>query len=132
MRKPGEADAAGVARPGVLLATRSGALVTSPTAATIRYRGPLLDLGEVMILEMGPDKLLVLAGLGVSYGAAGQVIAAGTPLGVMGNPMLSSATDLSDQREGAGTTRPEALYIEIRDENVPQNPLGWFGAGEDR
>ncbi|MEZ5674302.1 MAG: hypothetical protein R3D81_03325 [Thalassovita sp.] len=44
-----ESDAAGIARPGVVLATRPRALVTTPTAATIRYLGPLLDYGNVMI-----------------------------------------------------------------------------------
>ena len=131
LRKPGEADAAGITRPGVLLATREGAIVTSPTAATIRYKGPLLDLGEVMILELRPDLLMVLSGLGVSYGAAGQIITPGTALGLMGDAGLTSDTAVLDQREGAGTVRPETLYIEIRDQNVPQDPMEWFGTGED-
>ena len=52
----GEKDAAGIARPGLVIATEPRALVTAPVAATIRYRGPLLDYGNVMILE--PDAAL--------------------------------------------------------------------------
>ena len=84
LRRADEADAAGVARPGIVIATRPRALVTSPTAATIRYLGPLLDLGQVVILEPGADTLFVLAGLDVIYGEIGQVISAGTPVGLMG------------------------------------------------
>ena len=131
LRAPGEPDAAGVVRSGILLATRPGALVTAPSAATIRYVGPLLDLGEVIILELRPDTLLILAGLGVSYGDAGQIITQGTPLGQMSNGTLSSDTGALTERDGAGSVRSETLYIEIREQNVPQNPLEWFGAGED-
>ena len=42
LRAYGEADAAGVNRPGMILATRPRALVTSPAAATIRYQGRFL------------------------------------------------------------------------------------------
>ena len=41
---------------------------------TIRYRGPLLDLGNVVILEPQPDTLFILSGLAEVYGTAGQVI----------------------------------------------------------
>jgi septal ring factor EnvC (AmiA/AmiB activator) len=32
---------------------------------------------------------------------------------------------------GNGSERPETLYIEIRNENIPQDPLLWFGQGKD-
>lgn len=131
LRKSGEPDAAGVTRPGILLATRAGALVTTPAAATIRFVGPLLDLGNVVILELRPDTLLILAGLDVTYGAAGHILTEGTPVGVMGGTMLTSDTASLRDAEGAGTVRPETLYIEVREQNVPRDPLDWFGAGED-
>jgi septal ring factor EnvC (AmiA/AmiB activator) len=65
---PGEADAAGVRRPGLTLATGPRALVTTPWPATIRYVGPLLNYGNVMILEPGEGYLLVLAGMHTLYG----------------------------------------------------------------
>ncbi|MGB1024817.1 MAG: peptidase M23, partial [Paracoccaceae bacterium] len=39
-------DAAGISRPGLLLATAPAALVTSPWFGTVRYAGPLLDYGN--------------------------------------------------------------------------------------
>jgi murein hydrolase activator len=131
LRGANEADAAGVVRPGMILATRPRAIVTTPTAATIRYTGQLLDLGNVIILEPRADTLFVLAGLDTVYGAAGQVIAAGTPIGLMGAPSLSTDNALSPNSEGAGVERSETLYIEVRENNIPQDPAEWFLTDKD-
>ena len=131
LRRAGEADAAGVTRPGLILATRPGAIVTSPTAATIRYAGPLLDFGNVVILEPQAQTLFVLAGLDVVYGEAGQVIAAQTPIGLMGGAVAQGADELSPLREGSGTERSETLYMEVRTDNTPQNPEEWFRTDKD-
>jgi len=129
LRGMNEADAAGVQRPGLLLATRPRAIVTSPTAATIRYQGPLLDFGNVMILEPRADTLFVLAGLETVYGEIGQVIAAGTPIGLMGG--AAESTELSTDGDGTGATRSETLYIEVRQDNAPQDPVSWFRTDKD-
>jgi septal ring factor EnvC (AmiA/AmiB activator) len=129
LRGMNEADAAGIVRPGLLLATRPRAIVTSPTAATIRYQGPLMDLGNVMILEPRADTLFVLAGLETVYGEIGQVIAAGTPIGLMGGADASG--ELSTVGDGTGAARSETLYIEVRQDNVPQDPASWFRTDKD-
>ncbi len=131
LRSAGEADAAGVVRPGIIIATRPRAIVTTPTAATIRYTGPLLDFGNVIILEPQADTLFVLAGLDVVYGTAGQVIAGGTPIGLMGTPLSENDTISSPNREGTGPDRSETLYIEIRQDNTPQDPSDWFRTDKD-
>ncbi|WP_299146083.1 peptidase M23 [uncultured Tateyamaria sp.] len=132
LRQAGEPDAAGITRPGILLATRPGALVTAPTAATLRYVGPLLDFGTVTILEPRPGTLFVLAGMGVTYGQAGQIIVAGTPLGLMGDlPGQSNESALSTGGEGGGAGASETLYIEVRQDNVPLDPLTWFSTEQD-
>ncbi|WP_431358161.1 murein hydrolase activator EnvC family protein [Sulfitobacter albidus] len=131
LRAMNEPDAAGVARPGVLIATRPRAIVTSPTAATIRYTGPLLDLGNVMILEPRADTLFVLAGLETVYGSAGEVIAAGAPIGLMGGPAATLGGELSTDGEGTGAARSETLYMEVRQDNVPQDPEAWFRTDKD-
>lgn len=129
LRGMNEPDAAGVIRPGLLMAARPRAIVTSPTAATIRYQGPLLDFGNVMILEPRADTLFVLAGLETVYGEIGQVIAAGTPIGLMGGPEIGG--ELSTVGDGAGAVRSETLYIEVRQNNVPQDPASWFRTDKD-
>ncbi len=130
---PGETDAKGVTRPGLVLATRAGALVTSPWAATIRYRGPLLNYGNVMILEPGGGYLLVLAGLNQVYGEVGEVVALGAPLGLMGGTEAASA-DFASLANDTGARETETLYVELRQGAEPVNPMAWFaataGAGE--
>lgn len=119
----GDRDAAGVSRPGVVIATRPGALVTTPTAATIRYNGPLLDYGLVTILEPQADVMFVFAGLETVFGETGQVLPAGSPIGLMG-PGVDN--NVSPSGEGAGAGRSETLYIEVREGDVPDDPLRWF------
>ncbi|RAP40520.1 peptidase M23 [Rhodovulum viride] len=121
-----EPDAAGIVRPGLVLATRPLALVTTPVAATIRYRGPLLDYGNVMVLEPAQGYLLVLAGMAQVYGAEGQVLAAGAPVGLMGGADPNTAAFLDAAAEGGGNDRPETLYMELRQGGSPVDPAPWF------
>lgn len=122
LRRAGEADAAGIVRPGILIATRPAALVTAPWPATIRYRGPLLDYGNVMILEPAAGYLLILAGLGTVYGDTGDVVDAGAPLGLMTGD--DTAADAAEEGSGAGRT--ETLYMELRQGKTTLDPAPWF------
>jgi septal ring factor EnvC (AmiA/AmiB activator) len=126
LRRPGEADAAGVRRPGVTLATGPGALVTAPWAATIRFRGPLLDYGNVMVLEPGDGYLLVVAGMDVLYGEVGDVVAGGDPLGLMGGARDATEEFMTLPAEGTGGQQTETLYLELRQGAAPVDPMPWF------
>ena len=126
LRRAGQADAAGIIRPGWVIATRPGALVTAPAAATIRYRGPLLDYGIVIILEPAADVLLVIAGLSQAFGDAGQVVPAGAPIGMMGGEMPAVDALLTESTTGEGRQRSETLYLEVRDGQGPIDPATWF------
>lgn len=128
---PGEPDAAGITRPGIVVAARPRALVTTPTPATIRYLGPLLDYGQVVILEPQKDMLMVLAGMGTVFGTPGQVLPAGSPVGLMGGEEAQLGAILSTSSEGAGSSASESLYIEIRQGPVAENPLDWFGTPKE-
>ena len=126
LRDANEPDAAGIARPGIILATLPDALVTAPVAATIRYVGSLLDYGQVVILEPQADVLFVLAGLDTVYGSAGDVVDAQAPLGLMGNDGMKNAKELSTDGDETGADRSETLYIEVRRDNTPEDPSLWF------
>lgn len=131
LRRAGESDAAGISRPGIVLATRPNALVTTPAAATVRYRGPLLDYGNVIILEPQAGILVVLAGLDVVYGDIGQVLPGGSPVGLMGGP--ETGNDMLYTGDGAetGASQTETLYVELRENNTPVDPLEWFMTDKD-
>lgn len=131
LRRPGEADAAGLRRPGLVLAARPNALVTSPAAATIRYRGPLLDYGNVMVLEPQLGLLFVFAGLETVYGDVGEVVPSGAPVGLMGGNDPEIGAILSQSSDGSGQDRTETLYIEVRQGKTPVNPEDWFQTNKD-
>mgnify|MGYP001125669337 FL=1 len=130
LRAFGEADAAGVARPGLVYATRAGALVTAPWPASVRYAGPLLDYGNVIILEPEAGYLLVLAGLDTVYVNTGVVIPAAGPLGLMPGGAESDTEELIVATlQGSGAALSETLYMELRENGVPVDPAEWFIGG---
>jgi septal ring factor EnvC (AmiA/AmiB activator) len=120
---PGETDARGVSRPGLTLSTRPLALVTAPWGGTIRYAGPLLDYGNVMILEPGDGYLLILAGLDQLYGTVGDIVAQDDPLGLMGG---ATSGELMPSGNASGATQTETLYLELRQGTEPVDPRDWF------
>ena len=131
IRRAGEKDAAGIARDGIILATRPRALVTTPTAATVRYMGPLLDFGNVVILEPAPETLFVLSGLDLVFGEVGQVLPEGEPVGLMGGADPELGEIVSTSGDDTGTDRSETLYIEVREGNSPVDPETWFKTDKD-
>ncbi len=128
LRRFGEADASGIKRPGWVMATRPGALVTTPTAATLRYHGPLLNYGLVTIIEPQKNLLFVITGLETLYGDIGQVLPEGYPLGLMGGKSPTLDQISSQSSEGTGQDLSETLYIEVRQQNTPVDPATWFAA----
>lgn len=124
-----EADAAGINRPGSLLAVPQNALLTAPWPASIRYAGPLLDYGNVIILEPQADYLLILAGAGDLFVTAGELVPASAPLGLMPDGEGENGTELivSDAL-GGGAGLTETLYMELRQGGSPVNPMEWFAA----
>lgn len=114
LRKFEENDAAGIRRPGIVLVTEPGALVTAPASATVRYQGPLLDYGQVILLEPAADLLLVFAGLGQIFAETGEVVNKGAPIGLMSDSIGGSALS------------QDTLYIEVREGETPVDPTEWF------
>ncbi len=125
-----EPDEQGLKRPGITLAVPAQALVTAPWPATVRYAGPLLDQGSVVILEPGKDFLLLLAGLGTPLVKEGQIVSQGDGLAIMGGNAPDSDAFLIAAAKGSGGNREESVYIELRQGNAPTNPAEWFVADE--
>lgn len=121
-----EEDLAGISRPGVLLATQPRVLVTTPVAATLRFKGPLLDYGNVVITEPAADILFVYAGLAETFGQVGEVLPAGSPVGMMGGDSPLVDEILTDLENGSGIRATETLYLEVREGQSPVDPANWF------
>ena len=118
-----EADAAGIERPGWVLDTAPGSLVTTPWMGTIRYLGPLLDYKNVMILEPEPGYLMVFAGMADVYGDVGEVLPAGAPIGIMDG---NTDPEMAGFQADGDRTGGQRLYVEIRHDQATQDPADWF------
>jgi len=123
LRGFGEADRTGILRPGLGLATEPGALVVAPWFGTVRYRGPLMDYGNVVLLEPGEGWLLVIAGLDAVYPRMGDVVAQGDALGLM--PGGEAHGDEFVQPDTVAE-RSETLYLELRQDGQAIDPADWF------
>jgi len=121
LRRAGEADAVGITRPGMVLATTPGALVSAPWSATVRYAGPLRGYGNVIVLEPASDYLLVLGGLEIVYVQSGEVVADAMPLGTMPVGRLDAP-----ENAVSGGERTQTLYVELRHAGAPVDPAAWF------
>lgn len=123
-------DAAGVRRPGLLIATTPSALVTAPWTSSIRYRGPLADYDNVMIIEPAKGYLIILAGLDQVFGEVGDVVMADDPLGMMpgieGRGAEFGADFVLSAATGGDGTRMQMLYLELRQGKQSLDPADWF------
>ncbi len=126
-----EEDAAGLKRPGIVLSTRPLSLITAPWPATVRYAGPFLDYGNVIILEPDAAYLMVLAGLDQVYVELGQILDQDEPIGLLGGSQPATEEFLTEASQGGGTIDQETLYIEIRKDGTPTDPARWFALGNN-
>jgi septal ring factor EnvC (AmiA/AmiB activator) len=119
-------DAARVRRPGIVVATAPLALVTAPADALVRYAGPFLEYGYVVVLEPEAETMLVLAGLARLQVRTGAAVARGDHLGRMGGrpPDVEEYVMGPEAESGAGAR--ETLYIEVRHGKGPVDPEPLF------
>lgn len=122
VRPFGHVDEAGVTAFGDTVRTQSGAIVTSPSDATVLYAGPFRSYGQLLILDAGGGYHVVLAGLGRISVSQGQPVLAGEPVGAMGETRVASASAI-----GSVNAQPE-LYIEFRKDQKPVDPAPWWQA----
>lgn len=109
-----EPDAAGVRHPGLVLLAPPQALVTAPVAAIVRYAGPFLDYGYVVVLEPRDGTLIVLAGLARLEVATGAAVAEGALLGLMGGAGLGAQEYVMLAEAGIDAGTGQTLYMEVR------------------
>lgn len=123
LRRYGEDTGFGYAAKGIHVATRAGAQVVAPHDGRVIFVGPFRDLGPILIIEHDGGYHSVLAGFARIDAVTGQWVLAGEPLGVMPDSPGKAAIETG---EGAG--RPQ-LYVELRRNGQPVNPLRWITAG---
>ncbi len=98
---------------GTTYAARAGAQVISPRDARVEFSGLFRSYGQMLILDVGDDILVILSGMDALYAEAGQWVLAGEPVGRMASQAAES---------------PE-FYLEVRRKGQPIDPVKWLGQG---
>jgi len=113
----------GSANRGVTLEVAAGTAVLAPFAGRVVYAGPFRDYGQLLIIEHGEGYHLLLAGLGRIDSALGESVLAGEPIGIVGTTKGVVA---------GGDGPPSRLYLELRRNGHPIDPMPWLGASTDK
>jgi septal ring factor EnvC (AmiA/AmiB activator) len=113
----GQAGESGSVARGVSIETRAGAQVVSPYDGQVVFAGPFRGYGLLLIIEHGEGYHTLLAGMARIDSNVGQHLLPGEPVGVMG----------PDGATGQSESKP-VLYVELRRNGQPVNPLPWFTA----
>ncbi len=116
----GSSDGFGGLSHGVSLVTRAEAQVVAPADGWVLYKGPYLNYGQIVILNTGQNYTALLAGLDAVSVDIGQFVQMGMPLGTMGSRTIGRSVTTN-----AGAAQP-TLYIELRQNNEPIDPTGWW------
>ena len=110
----GDAEASGTSK-GLTFETRSGAQVVAPFDGKVVYAGAFKGYGQILIIGHGDGYYSLLAGLDRVDQSAGQWLVAGEPVGTMAQ----------------GDRKPR-LYLELRFNGQPINPLPWLAIRDEK
>ncbi len=112
----GEATNFGNIAKGVRYETRPNAQVVAPFDGKVVFAGPFRTYGQILIIEHRGGYHTLLAGLAQIDAVVGQWLLAGEPLGAMATRKNEKPT----------------LYVELRRNGQPINPLPWITAEKQR
>jgi septal ring factor EnvC (AmiA/AmiB activator) len=110
----GEESDSGLISKGITIETRPGAQVVAPHQGRVAFVGPFRGYGQLLIIEHGEAYHSLMTGFDRIDAVIGQLVFGGEPVGVMGYP---------------DDGKPN-LYLELRRNNRPVDPLPWFAASE--
>ena len=110
IRRYGQSTEFGTPAQGITIQTRAEAQVVAPYDGQVVFAGQFRGYGQILIIEHNEGYHTLLAGLSRIDSVVGQWLMAGEPVGRMGRPVDGN---------------PE-LYIELRRNGQPINPLPWL------
>ena len=116
IRAFGDATPAGPAS-GITYRPAPRALVVAPCAGKIMFAAPFRSFGLLLIVDCGGAYHGVLAGMERLDVQIGRAVHAGETVGIM-----------ADWDPRGAAPRP-SLYLELRRDGQPVNPVPWVGAG---
>jgi len=101
---------------GISIRTRPNAIIIAPSSGEVVFAGPFRGLGNLLIIEYGHQYHLLLGRLARIDVPVGEKVLAGEPVGIIPSTELTATT----------------LYLELRRNGRPINPLPWLAARRDR
>ena len=110
----GELNRFGTRNRGLIVATRASAQVIAPYDGRLMFAGPFRGYGQLLIISHGEGYHSLIAGMSRIDGVVGQWLLAGEPIGRMG---------------GNDGDAP-VLYVELRRNGAPIDPLPWLASNE--
>lgn len=120
----GAPDGFGGAEKGMLIATRTEAIVASPCDGWVAFAGPYRTYGQLLIINAGQGYYIILAGMDRINVNVGQFILAGEPVAIMGDGSAKTAAAIA-----IGAAQP-ILYIEFRKDGAAIDPGPWWAKPE--
>ena len=108
----GEATETGLTHKGLTIEALSGAQVIATHDGQVVFAGKFRGYGQLLIIEHGEGYHTLFVGLARIDSEVGEWVLAGEPVGTMGRPKIGKPT----------------LYVELRRDGQPINPLPWLAA----
>ncbi len=108
LTKYGEENNSGLHSKGITFSTRKGAQVISPYDGIVLFAGSFKGYGNLLIIEHAEGYHTLLSGMAKMEVLEGQILLAGEPVGIM------------------DTIGSPNLYMEMRKNGLPINPLPWL------
>lgn len=108
----GQVTRVGTHARGIEISARPSAPVIAPHTGAVMFAGPFRGYGLLLIIEHGDGYHTLLAGMDALSVRVGQVVDAGEPIGSM--PSQDAPV----------------LYVELRKNGEPVNPLPWLASGK--
>ncbi len=122
----GEKTQFGNSSKGMVLETRSSALVTSPCDGWVVYAGEFRSYGQLLIINAGGGYHVLVAGLSQIDVQPGQFVLAAEAIGTMSGQAKSKSAP------GASQSSAPVLYVEFRKDGQPIDPDPWWVAGQQK
>jgi septal ring factor EnvC (AmiA/AmiB activator) len=135
IRRFGTRTEAGGSARGVTYRTRAEASVVAPWDGRIVFAGPFRRFGQILIIDHGEGYHSLIARLGRIDAAPGQWVLAGEPVGRAENGAAGSgegSVNGGQARTADNRSDGAVLYVELRRDGEPINPLPWLAAQTNR
>lgn len=134
----GDRTSTGSKTRGVTWQTRQAAIVVAPWEGRVVFAGPFRSFGRILIIDHGEGYHSLIAGLERLDAEINQWVLAGEPVGVAGGETADNSLKRGGRTgkgQADGSAKPTGganLYVELRRNGQPINPLPWIAASTDR